>query len=428
MMPVRVLLLTYSFPPAASAEAFVAAKALGGLQRHGFDVTVLTIRPETFGMAREDSLLPYVRDRFSHIHYISAPAPLELGRASTWLRRAKVFRLARIPDPFLFTNALFTTALKAWPISEYDVLVTRSPVHAIHLVGRKLKARHPSLRWLAHFSDPWADNPYDSTRWWERRLNRALERRVIDAADLITVTSRETQNLVFKKYSPAVLDRVAVIPHAYDPVLYPQQARQRSVDEPITIRCLGTFYGKRVPDVLLNALRRLTARSPHLLARVRFEFYARFLHGAARFSHPSGLPPGLWNAYAPVDYLTSLQLMQEADGLLSIDAPFAPSVFLPSKLVDYVGARRPILTITPPGTAAELTRSLGGWVSDPRDAAEVDSVLVRFVEALRRQRDTPGLLCEGSMRHAYSLASVSEALAGAIQSKLFAAQKRQLQE
>jgi glycosyltransferase involved in cell wall biosynthesis len=417
-MSVRVLLLTYSFPPVASAEAFVTAKALGGLHPHGFDVTVLTTPPEMFGLAREDSLLPYVRDRFSQIHYLAAPKHLPLGALATWLRRLKLHRLASIPDPFVFTNSLFISALKSWSLRDYDLLVTRSPYHSIHLVGRTLKAIHPHLRWLAHFSDPWADNPYDSARWWSRRTNLALESRVIKAADLITVTSSETRSLVFKKYAPSVLDRVVVVPHAYDPALYSQQARQRSDEGPITIRYLGAFYTRRLPDTLLSVLRRLTAASPQLLKGVRFEFFSRFADGAAHFRNPPGLPPGLWNSYKPVDYVSSLQLMQDADGLLVLDAPFVSSVFLPSKLVDYVGARKPIWAITPPGTAADLTRSLGGWVSDPREPGAVESVLVKFVETLRQPQNTRST-CDERVRQGYSLASVSETLAKAIQSKLF---------
>ena len=418
-MAVRLLVLTYAFPPAASAEAFVAAKALGGLQRHGFDATVLTTTPDMIGAAREESLLPYVRDRFSSIHYISAPAPLARGLRSTWLRRLKLSRLAHTPDPFVFTNSLFRRVLESWPIEDYDVLVTRSPFHSIHLVGHTLKAAHPNLRWLAHFSDPWADNPYHSSHWWAKRVNLALERRVMEAADMIAVTSRETQDLVFRKYSAEIADRVVVIPHGYDPALYSPVVGQRRAADPITIRCLGTFNDQRRPDVLLSALRALSSRSPHLLKDVRFEFHAQFLNSAARFSTPSGLPPGLWNSYAPVDYRASLRLMQEADGLMAIDAPFTPSVFLPSKLVDYVGAGRPIWAITPPGTAARLTRSMGGWVSDPRDVSDVESTLPTFVEALRRLRHGPAPVRDEGARSRYSIESVSEELAAAIRSRLF---------
>ena len=45
--------------------------------------------------------------------------------------------------------------------------------------------------------------------------------------------------------------------------------------------------------------------------------------------------------------------------LLILDAPFKISVFFPSKLVDYIGANKPILAITPEGSCAEIVRKLG---------------------------------------------------------------------
>ena len=45
--------------------------------------------------------------------------------------------------------------------------------------------------------------------------------------------------------------------------------------------------------------------------------------------------------------------------LLILDAPFDISVFFPSKLVDYIGAQKPILAITPEGSCADIVRRLG---------------------------------------------------------------------
>ena len=90
-----------------------------------------------------------------------------------------------------------------------------------------------------------------------------------------------------------------------------------------------------------------------------------------------------------VTYLESLALMKSADLLLNIDASADISVFLPSKLVDYVGAARPIFGITPPGTSATLVRELGGWVADPKRPPEIaDQLMLALsdIEQWRSQR------------------------------------------
>ncbi len=73
-----------------------------------------------------------------------------------------------------------------------------------------------------------------------------------------------------------------------------------------------------------------------------------------------------------------------------IDAPVPAnqkSVFLPSKLVEYVGADRPIIGLTPPGSAAYLISRLGGWVADPGSADDVTEGLRQFLRFVSERRD-----------------------------------------
>src|SRR5439155_24007946 len=76
----------------------------------------------------------------------------------------------------------------------------------------------------------------------------------------------------------------------------------------------------------------------------------------------------------------------EADVLLVIDAPsLGPSAFLPSKLIDYLPFRKPILGVTPErGASARLLGRLGCPVAPPEDVDAISSALVGLV---RRWRD-----------------------------------------
>ena len=75
-----------------------------------------------------------------------------------------------------------------------------------------------------------------------------------------------------------------------------------------------------------------------------------------------------------------------ADVLLVIDAPTAgPSPFLPSKLVDYLALRKPILGITPvEGASAALLRRIGALVAAPDDEA---GIRIALRDLLRRWRE-----------------------------------------
>ncbi|MDD2284080.1 MAG: hypothetical protein PHQ11_01575 [Paludibacter sp.] len=66
----------------------------------------------------------------------------------------------------------------------------------------------------------------------------------------------------------------------------------------------------------------------------------------------------LVEVHGSVSYEVSLCLMKKFDALYLLEAMFDSPVFLPSKLVDYVWAKKPLLISTPNGSAVE--RILGG--------------------------------------------------------------------
>jgi hypothetical protein len=78
--------------------------------------------------------------------------------------------------------------------------------------------------------------------------------------------------------------------------------------------------------------------------------------------------------------------MSESDLLLVIDCSADLSVFLPSKLIEYVGAGIPICGIVPPGTSANLLRRLGGLAADPRNTEEIAKTLMKSLRLARERR------------------------------------------
>ena len=265
----------------------------------------------------------------------------------------------------------------------FDLLITFGAPMSDHLIGFKLKS-HFGMPWVAHFSDPWVDNPFTSSDWMTNAINRSLERKVLSLTDRAIFTSEETIDLVFRKYPATWRTKARVLPHAFDNRLFEGAEGER--ESRITIRYLGDFYGPRTPRPLFEAARQLLDSDPSSLANVHFELIGNLGLQAAEAGLIEGLPPEMVSIRRPVGYLESLSLMRTSDGLLVIDAPAAQSVFLPSKLIEYIGSERPIFGISPPGAAAQLIAELGGWVADPADRARVRAQLAAFVQFLRTAR------------------------------------------
>jgi glycosyltransferase involved in cell wall biosynthesis len=293
---------------------------------------------------------------------------------------------ARTPDPLVtWKRAALNLIERFIANSEYqpDVMVTFAFPLTDHLIGLRLKQKY-KFPWLAHFSDPWTDNPFKNEDRLTRALNAALERRVIENADRIVFTSDETVDLVMQKYDCSLRSKVRVIPHCYEPELFAKASRAERPQS--IVRYLGELYLNRTPQPLFEALKRLSSSDPQLLRDVSFEIVGSTHDLDLKEMGLRDLPAGLVSIRPRVGYLESLFLMSDSDGLVVIDAPASTSVFLPSKLIEYVGAGRPIIGLTPPGAAASLISRLGGWVANPNNDGEMAQAIKHFLSYLADHR------------------------------------------
>jgi glycosyltransferase involved in cell wall biosynthesis len=297
------------------------------------------------------------------LHLQVAFRPRLPGKLHEWARKF-VSPYGRAPDELRpWTKAAHKAISARFPDlrKEFSLIASFGEPMSGHLLALQLK-RQSGLPWLAHFSDPWSDNPFRKPFVVANLINKRLEGAVIAKADKVVFTSEETRRLVMRKYPSAFGGKTAVLPHSFDPELYPIEAPNSGN---IVVRYLGTFYARRSPMPVLRALQHILQETPAVLARVRFEFIGGVAPRFVRAARRTNLPDGLVNFLPSVGYAQSMRLMVDSDLLLVVDAPAKVSVFLPSKLVDYVGARVPILGTVPPGSSAKLIREMGGVVADP---------------------------------------------------------------
>lgn len=410
----ELLALSFHYPPAACPRAVQVARLL----KHLKVKTTLVCADHVGDRDRADPTL--VR---------GAESPLATCVRVPFVRRAPRSLLSRVayrfdlplvnrsPDRFTpwkqgALSAVETLVRDGW--YEPDVLVTFGSPMSDHLVGLALK-RRLGAPWVAHFSDPWLDNPFVPYDRLSRRVNLALERRVLCEADRLVFTSEETVETVAARQGRAVVEKARVLEHSFEPGLFEGPVKRG--ESGVVVRHLGAFYGPRSPAPLFEALRRLSASEPATLAGVRFELVGPKAEGLLERAGFDTLPEGLVVSRPSVEYLESLRLMCESDGLLVVDAPAELSVFLPSKLVDYVGAARPVFAVTPRGTAARVVRRLGGWVADPSDAATVAATLKSFL-AFLRGRKRAAAWGEAEARRGFEAPAVAEKFAGILREVL----------
>lgn len=254
-----------------------------------------------------------------------------------------------------------------------DVLVTFLHPPSDHFAGLQIKER-TGAKWIACFSDPFVDNPF--VTYNDKAFVENLEKQVVEKADRLVFTSQETIDLVMKKYPEEFRSKCRILEHSYaEAHLELKETLKAHKNEKLTIRHLGNLYKNRSPLPLIEALIDVNKEAPDLLHDVTFDFVGHVEMADQLQPLIDQLPEGLITLSGSVPYDESLKLMHQADILLLIEAPITNSVFLPSKLVEYLGAEKPVLSITPKGTGYRVTKEVGGFVSDIQNHAEIVQTL-----------------------------------------------------
>ncbi len=358
----NLLAVSWAMPPMLFPRSIQVSRSLRALEKRGWQIKVICADPGPVGIM-DQSLLELYAGHYETIRVAGENS----GRSddalmSNWLKPA----LKEVNNQLT--------------IGGYSALMTFAQPWVDHIIG--LKVRSHRIPWIAHFSDPWVDSPYYAAfdrnqlgRW--RRIEHAVVRR----ADMVLFTNAQAMELVMKKYPRDWIAKSRVIPHAFDPELQRLVASARKPDDRLHLIYTGDLYAGRSAGGFLKALNVLAQARP-LAQELEVQFIGRIAQEERRMAESLHLQ-GIVGFGDQLPYVESLKKMAQCDVLLLIDAPSAlPSPFLPSKLVDYLAFRKPILGLTDSGGAsADLLMKLGFSIASPNDVSAIASALVAVLDA-----------------------------------------------
>jgi glycosyltransferase involved in cell wall biosynthesis len=395
----KLLVLSYCFPPLLVPRSIQIMKTVNALPVRGWKPTVYTVDPACTVNRMDQALLDAVDPAVTIVR----------GRSieNNFLSNVMASLSLQMPDDKLPWYWLGVKKARQIIDEGCNAVMSFGVYWTAHLFGLNLKKK-TGLPWLIHFSDPWVDNPYHSYPPGIGAVNRRMERAVVKHADVVFFTSEQTRSLVMKKYPREWLAKAFVLPHSFDRRMYPAEPSQ---NDKLVLTHTGSFYKKRTPETLFNALRLLIDRLPEAAEQITVRHV-----GPLRDKYKAMIDDlnigTMVETIKPVPYLESLRYISSADVLLLIDAPSdGPSVFLPSKLIDYLGSGNPVLGITPEtGTSADLIRCVNGIVVDPLNVNGIADALERIYTAWRHDRSLQEFRYSQECIQEYDVATTTDQL------------------
>ena len=190
----KILAISYAFPPSREPRAIQVSRLLSESEH---EVCIIC----SDGTSPDKNDLVYSKTEEKLAGCIRVPFTKSIIRGLTdkiyyrfW--RHQWNRRNRVPDEFISWKKpvvdLISRSIKSNALNP-DILVTFGHPFTDHLIGLEIKRLY-GLPWIAHFSDPWADNPFRKKDNYLDKENIKLEEQVIKSADMIVMTSQETSD------------------------------------------------------------------------------------------------------------------------------------------------------------------------------------------------------------------------------------------
>lgn len=231
--------------------------------------------------------------------------------------------------------------------NEINTIITSGPPHSLHLIGLELKQKL-NIEWFADFRDPWTTIGYHKAlklSSYASNKHKYLERKVLDAADTIIVTSNTTK----KEFELLTATPIEVITNGYDE----EQVEPQVMDEKFTIAHIGSFLSERNPTVLWECLSELLQEDNSFAQNFRLKLIGAVSQEVLDTINKHGLADYVDNlGYLPHKEAIAHQRKSQLLLLIEIDSPDTKSI-IPGKLFEYMVSERPIIGIGPEGSDFE---------------------------------------------------------------------------
>ena len=366
------------FPPLADPEAHCGGKFVRGLLDARVDVSVIYCSDVRTPLRLDDSPV------WKRVQAVSSDVPNP--PSVPFLKRcmnAVRYQSACWAD---WSRATLSKTKQLHQQMPFDLIISRSMPRQAQLAGF-WAARALRIPWIAVLNDPWDFSPFLSNGHVEGKWSPGFNwsfwwRRIVARADRLCFPSERLRDACLA--GSARKSGVLILPH-----IGATHSGPRAVDEFLIVHAgrLGINEPTgRSPIALLDALAELFRTRPAAKSRTRLllvgeEDPETFQQLAARGLSGQVFSTG-W-----VSYTRSLDYIGQAAVCVLVEGDFQEGVFLPSKLCDYIAARKPVLAFSPQvGTVADLSAAGGIRRVGPKDSAAAAAALIALFDAFLKSR------------------------------------------
>jgi glycosyltransferase involved in cell wall biosynthesis len=405
----KLLIISYNYPPVGNVGWIRPTKLAAYLPAHGWSPTVLTVTKDSTKWGKFDPAEGPVAD----VDVVRAPFPDFLTHARRALVKAGLVGGEHTGDAAGFESETVKAAAagktagavvdfaRRWlafpdryamwiPFAllygfrellrgDYSLIWSTSPPVSGHVVASVLQ-RLSGLPWVADFRDPWSHKYFELTAG-RLRADRLIEKVTLSNAAAITTVSEPMASQLEAAAGRRPYGVVA-IPNGFDPADYGGDVEV--VGDRFVFTHTGSLFGlKRDPSALFRAVGELIEEGKIESRDILLRFFGPPESGLRDLSERFNCADAVVQE-GVVSRTEAIRRQRESTALLVLlwDHPGAARGYV-GKVLEYLGAERPILAWAPAGgiTGDLLRRTGAGLAASSYD--ELKSSLASWFEEFR---------------------------------------------
>jgi len=380
----RILFVSYFFPPNAYATGVKrTTRIIKRLREHGVEPLILTARDYTF-IKRDESFLRELPEDL----VIFRPKALE---PSTFLKNAefleekgkKPFRYFIWPDSRILwlINALPQISKIIKNFKPHGMVVQAPPFSSL-VLGLLANKLH-KLPYILDMWDPWSDDLYGMyPTFWQKNLTDKAEESLMKGARGIIVVTYPMKYRLLHRYPFLESHKIEVITFGYE------EDEMKDIGEidynpPLKILYLGSLFGiHKDPRVFFEAFHEFIKKGNKNVKLILVGTKSSKILDLA-----SSIPKENIELIPYIPHSEILKFIRSSHILWLLTTP-GPGydLIMPSKLFEYLGARRPILATVPPGWVQDFLKRINAFVCDPVNKSEILDTLYRIWSSFENKK------------------------------------------
>lgn len=385
----KVLIITYYWPPAGGSGVQRWLKFVKYLQDFGIEPIVYTV--DNANYPKEDiSLFSEIPKNITVLkNPIFEPTDVFFWKQKG-LKKDDVSNSINngfmsfirgnffIPDPKIFwVNTSVKFLQKYLNENSVDCIISTGPPHSMHLIAKQLKKKN-NIKWIADFRDPWTDLYYNNVfkqLSFAKKKNKELEKSVLKNADCILTVSNSLKNDFAK-----IAKKVEVITNGFDEEVLKDESV--ILDSKFTISYIGLLPKQSNPTVFFNVIQQLCESNSTFKNDVKLLFVGDISNEVKLAVQQNNLSE-ITEYKDYISHKEAIAYQKKSQVLLLLIPNVQNSAgILTGKLFEYLTAKRPILALGPEkGDLNDiLTHTNAGVVINHSNEAQLLTEIIRLYQ------------------------------------------------